>query len=52
MLISRQIVPKCDIGSVGSIVDIYCCGVVWHSPCFREGAAEILRKYYFISPIF
>ena len=51
MLISRQIVPKCNIGCVGSMVDNYCCGVVWHSLYFRGGAAEILKKYYFISPI-
>jgi len=51
MLISRQIVPKYDIGNVGSIVDNYCGGVVWHSPYFRGGAAKFLRKYYFISLI-
>ena len=47
MLLSRQIVPKCEIGNVGSIVDNYCCGVVWHSPYIRGGVAEILRRYYY-----
>jgi len=44
-------VPKWNIGIVGSIVDIYCCGVVWHGLYFRGGAAEISKKYCFISPI-
>ena len=47
MLISRPIVPKVDIGNVGSIVDNYCCCVVWHSPYFRGGAAKIFKKILF-----
>ena len=51
MLISRQIVPKCFIGGVVSIVDIICCGVHGHGLYFRGGAAEISMKYYWISSI-
>jgi len=51
MLISRQIVPKCFVGDVMSIVDFICCGVYWHGPYYRGGAAEISKKYYWISSI-